>query len=403
MAWGEIKVEEQRKLFVEACLSGNQTIASLCRLYQISRETGYKWLNRFKTEGLEGLKDKSRAPSLQALAVDPNLEKQIINVRIQYPTWGPKKVRALLERNYPKILWPSTTTIGNIFDKHGLTVTRKYRKRVPPSTTPLAPCHQPNDVWCMDFKGHFMTTLGEKCDPFTLTDACSRFLLRCVKLEFNRTEQVWGILDAAFREYGLPLYLRSDNGPPFASCAPGRLSKLSINLIKAGVMPEYIEPGKPQQNGRHERMHLTLKNETASPPENNLDLQKIRFQEFREYFNFIRPHEALDQKVPGDVYRLSTRKWDGHLRAPEYSDTQIKRKVTLSGCISWHGKNLFISETLIGEYVGIKENLESKLEVTYGPVILGIIDPDITFQVPEHKKRNRSRVPEHEKRRLRKV
>ncbi|MBA3814885.1 MAG: transposase [Alphaproteobacteria bacterium] len=163
-------------------------------------------MKRFEIEGQEGLKDKSRAPLIQSAATNPHIENQIVALRLQYPTWGPKKVRAFLERNYPKIIWPSTTTIGDIFDKHGLTVARKYRRRVPPST-PLAHCLEPNDVWCMDFKGYFMTALGEKCDPFTLTDACSRFLLRCVKLELNRTEQVWGILDAAFREYGLPLYL----------------------------------------------------------------------------------------------------------------------------------------------------------------------------------------------------
>jgi transposase InsO family protein len=392
MAWGEIKVEDQRKLFVKACLKGELTIADLCRLYEISRDTGYKWLNRFKKDGLEGLKDKSRAPLVQACATDSHLEKQIIDVRIKYPTWGPKKVRALLVKHYPKMPWPSTTTIGNLFDKHGLTVARKYRRRVPPRTEPLAHCQQPNDVWCMDFKGYFMTPSGDKCDPFTLTDACSRFLIRCVKLDFNRTEQVWSILDAAFREYGLPLYLRSDNGPPFASCAPGRLSKISINLIKAGVIPEYIEPGKPQQNGRHERMHLTLKNETATPPEKTLGLQKVKFQEFQEYFNFIRPHEALNQKVPADVYRSSERKWDGHLRSPEYLENQITRKVMISGCISWKGKNLFVSETLSGEYVGVKESLDGNLEVKYGPIILGTIAPDITFNVPEHKKRRSRKV-----------
>ncbi|MBA3814884.1 MAG: transposase [Alphaproteobacteria bacterium] len=158
------------------------------------------------------------------------------------------------------------------------------------------------------------------------------------------------------------------------------------------MIPEYIQPGKPQQNGRHERMHLTLKNETASPPANNLELQMIRFQEFREYFNFTRPHEALEQKVPADLYRSSPRSWDGHLRAPEYLETQLKRKVMLSGCISWNGKNLFISETLIGEYVGITETAGEDLEVRYGPIILGIIDPNIIFKVPAHKKRRSRKI-----------
>lgn len=392
MAWGEIKVDNQRELFVKACLAGDLTIADLCRLYEISRDTGYKWLNRFKKEGLGGLKDKSRAPLIQACATDPNLVQQVIDVRIKYPTWGPKKVRAFLERQYPKMLWPSTTTIGNLFDKHGLTVARKYRRRVPPRTEPLAHCQQPNDVWCMDFKGYFMTTMEEKCDPFTLTDAHSRFLIRCLKLDFNKTQDVWGVLDAAFREYGLPLYLRSDNGPPFATCSPGRLSRLAVNLIKAGVTPEYIDPGHPEQNGRHERMHLTLKNETATPAEKNLNLQKIKFKEFTEYFNFIRPHESLNQKVPADIYRFSERKWDGHLRSPEYLENQITRKVMMSGCISWKGENLFMTEVLKGEYVGIKETINGNFEVSYGPIMLGTIGHEDTFKVPEPKKRRSRKV-----------
>lgn len=390
MAWGEVKVEDRRKEFVHAYKESSLSFADLCRKFEISRKNGYKWVERFNQEGFEGLKNRSRAPINQNYTTHPTLVDQIIEVRLKYPTWGPKKVLAWLQINYPDISWPGTTTIGNIFDRNGLTIPRKYRRRVPPQTKPLSHCQQSNDVWCMDFKGYFLTHDGQKCDPITLSDAYSRYLIRCVKLDFNRTQNVWGVLDASFREYGLPLYLRSDNGPPFASCAPGRLSKLSINLIKAGITPEWIDPGKPQQNGRHERMHLTLKNETANPPAENLDLQQIRFKEFQEYYNFIRPHEALNQNSPGNVYVPSERKWDGHLRSPEYGDSIQKRKIMKCGCIGWKGENIFISEILYGEYVGIIEQ-EKSFEVKYGPIILGHINHENNFRVPEGKKR-RSRV-----------
>lgn len=387
MAWGEIKVEERRKEFVELYQSDVFTFADLCRKFEISRPKGYKWINRFKQEGLEGLKDRSRARHFQDDSTPSQLVDQIISVRIKYPTWGPKKVYAWLVSQYPNIIWPSTTTLGNIFDRNGLTVRRKYRRRVPPRTSPLAHCQQPNDVWCIDFKGYFLTGDGQKCDPCTISDAYSRYLIRCTKLDFNRTNNVWGLLDASFREFGLPLYLRNDNGPPFASCAPGRLSKLSVNLIKAGVIPEWIDPGKPEQNGRHERMHLTLKNETASPSAANLDMQQIRFQEFQHYYNFIRPHEALNQKTPAEVFIPPVRIWDGHLRSPEYDRYTQKRKVMKCGCIGWHGKNLFISEVLYGEYIGLNEYEDGIFELNYGPIKLGTIDQNDVFNVPEHRKR----------------
>lgn len=391
MAWGEVKVENRRKEFINAFLEGFYNFSDLCRKFEISRKNGYKWIGRFQEEGFEGLKDRSRAPLYQASATDPELIELILALRLEHTTWGPKKVLAELEKLYPDIQWPSRTTIGNIFDRNGLTVPRVYRRRVPPRTTPLAHCQQSNDLWCIDFKGTFLTRDGKKCDPLTLTDAHSRYLIRCVQLDFNRGEHVWGVLDSAFREYGLPLFLRHDNGPPFASCAPGRLSKLSIKLIKAGVMPEWIEPGKPQQNGRHERMHLTLKNETTIPPAENLDVQRQRFKKFQSYFNFTRPHEALDQKTPGEIYRSSERKWDGHLRPPEYADSQEKRKIMKCGCIGWHGKNLFISEALYGEYVGITQQAEGCFEVSYGPISLGTIDTNNCFKVPENTKRRVSK------------
>lgn len=389
MAWGETKVEDRRKEFVEACIQGDLAMAELCRLFEISRNNGYKWLDRYKNGGDEALKDRSRAPLKQALEVGPEIINEILDVRIRYRTWGPKKVLGWLKTNRPNQDWPSTTTIGNIFDRNGLTVPRKYRRRVPGKTSPLSHCQQSNDVWCTDFKGWFLTGDAKKCDPFTLTDGASRYLLRCCKLSSNNVNHVWGVLDSAFREYGLPSFMRHDNGPPFGSCGVARLTSLSVKLIKAGVTPEWIDPGKPEQNGRHERMHLTLKNETAAPPATTLELQEMKFAEFVNYFNFIRPHEAIEQKTPGSIYQVSSRKWNGVLKSPEYDSEYDVRKIRYCGSIKWHGDEIYIGSVLAGEPVGLKETEEGMLRVSYGPIILGIIDQNNEFRIPPGKKRNR--------------
>ncbi len=389
MAWGINIVENKRKLFIDACYEDKATMADLCRAYNISRKNGYKWLNRYKNGGEDCLKDQSRAPLKQALETNPELVDEILSVRHCFPTWGPKKVYAWLQSNRPEIVWPSTTTIGNLFDKYGLTVARKFRRRVPGKTAPLVHCKQSNDVWCTDFKGWFLTADGSKCEPFTLTDGATRFLFRCVKLNRNDTNHVWAVMDAAFREYGLPWYMRNDNGPPFASCGVGRFSELSVRLIKAGVTPEWIDPGKPQQNGRHERMHQTLKNETAMPPELTLVKQDVKFKEFKEYFNFTRPHEALGQKTPGSVYVASERSWDGILRSPEYSSDYVVRGVRHNGSIRWKGEEIYVGKTLTGEPVGLNELEDGRFEVHYGPIILGTIDMNSEFIMPPGNKRRR--------------
>jgi len=396
MAWKEINVEDQRKKFVSECLEDKFTMSELCRLYEISRQKGYKWLNRYKLGGCEALKNQSRAPLIQACKTSPELIDKILDVRIRFRTWGPKKVRAWLENNHPEVEWPSSTTIGNIFDKNGLTVPRKFRRRVPGKTVPLSHCQQSNDVWCTDFKGWFLTGDGQKCEPFTLTDGATRFLIRCLKLHSNNTDNVWGALDSAFREFGMPLFLRSDNGPPFATCGIGRFSPLSIKLIKAGVTPEWIDPGKPEQNGRHERMHQTLKNETANPPEPTLDIQDMKFKEFVNYFNFIRPHEAINQRTPGSIYMPSNRVWTGRFKSPEYPSDYIVRQVRLNGTIKWKGELPYLGRVLYGEPVGLKEEENGSWKVYYGPIILGHIDNDKQFSRPECAKRRRYKKPENQ-------
>jgi transposase InsO family protein len=281
------------------------------------------------------------------------------------------KVLAYLERSAPKTAWPAASTIGELFDREGLTVKRKLRRRSPPSSAPFAHCEAANDVWCIDFKGWFLTGDGKRCEPLTITDAHSRYLLRCQALPRTDTEHVWPVLDAAFREFGLPHYMRSDNGPPFASVGAGGLSKLSVMLIKAGVTPERIAPGKPQQNGRHERMHLTLLQDVADPPAKSMREQLKRLRDFQRLYNEERPHQALDNATPADRYQTSSRRFDGTLRSPEYGDQEV-RWVRHNGEIKLGGKFIYISAALAGEPVGLDES-ESCWSVSYGPIMLGTI------------------------------
>jgi hypothetical protein len=239
---------------------------------------------------------------------------------------------------------------------------------------PFAACGDANTVWCIDFKGWFLTGDGTHCEPLTLSDAHSRYLLRCQPLGRTDGEHVWPVLDAAFCEFGLPLRLRSDNGPPFASTGAGGLSRLAVKLIKAGVRPERIAPGKPQQNGRLERLHLTLLRDTASPPARSLREQLGRFRDFQRLYNEERPHAALGNTTPAEHYRLSPRRWDGVLREPEYPAEAAVRRVHRNGAIRWRGAEIYLSEALVGEPVSLVERQDGGWMVHYGPIELGIID-----------------------------
>jgi transposase InsO family protein len=294
-------------------------------------------------------------------------------------------VRAYLERRAPKTDWPAASTIGELYDREGLTVKRKLRRRSQPSSAPFADCEAANDVWCMDFKGWFLTGDGERCEPLTITDAHSRYLLRCQALPCTDTDHVWPVLDAAFREFGLPHYMRSDNGSPFASTGAGGLSRLSVKLIKAGVTPQRIAPGKPQQNGRHERMHLTLLQEAADPPAHSMRDQLKRLRAFRQRYNEERPHQALDNATPAERYHASPRRFDGILRSPDYGDQEVRR-VRHNGEIKLDGKFVYINAALAGEPIGLTES-EGCWTVSYGPIMLGTI----AYQSDELRKPRRKR------------
>jgi putative transposase len=376
MPWRNITMLEERKSFVIEALRIHETKLSfleLCEIHNVSPKTGYKWLNRFIKNGEAGLVDLPRTPLAKPTKISPEVEQTVLNIRQQYPKWGPKKIHAEMVNHFSSLNIPSISSIGNILQKYHLSKSRIYRRHVA-QTAPLGHCLVPNDTWSYDFKGWFLTGDGAKCEPLTITDGFSRYLLECKHMEKKRGGDVWNVLERVFLEYGLPNKIRSDNGPPFASLSVGRLSALAIKLIKIGITPEWIEPGCPEQNGRHERFHLTLKLETASPPALSLKLQQEKFKQFKEFYNNKRYNEALGQKTPQEIYQPSVRIWDGKFRSPEYSAEYDMRKVRSSGEISWNGSDFFISEMLRGEFVGIKEIDVGLMGVHYGPILLGKID-----------------------------
>jgi putative transposase len=373
MGWMETCAVDERMRFVMAVEERDEAFAAVCRRFGVSRKTGYKWLERYEEAGVAGLVDRSRAPLNHPQAMTPEIAERCVSVRRAHPTWGPVKVRAWLARHVPQTEWPAASSIGELFDREGLTVNRRLRRRSPPSSAPFARCTDANDVWCMDFKGWFVTGDGTCCEPLTLSDAHSRYLLRCQALARTDTEHVWPVLEAAFREFGLPLRLRSDNGPPFASRGAGGLSQLAVKVIKAGVVPERIAPGKPQQNGRLERLHLTLLQDTARPPAYSLRAQLARLRRFQHLYNEERPHAALGNDTPAEHYAVSPRRFDGILRQPDYSGDHTVRRVRTNGEIKWQSHTIYISEALVGEPVGLLEDADGDWAVSYGPIALGII------------------------------
>lgn len=370
MAWGEVKVEDQRKKFVNEL--AHSSMSDVCRRFDISRPTGYKWLARHEEEGLDGLYDRSKVPHSQK-TISESIENKILKMKHKFPKLGPKKIHVKLLESDENICWPCPSSVGNILSRNGLTIRRKLRKRVAANVPSAFDGTQINEVWCMDFKGTLRTFDNNACDPFTLTDSCSRYLIKCQILKRNNYTNVWAVLETAFREFGLPLYILSDNGPPFATLGAGRLSRLSINLIRAGVKPLWIEPGKPYQNGRHERMHGTMQSYLGKPAANSIIDLKDKLKQFQEYYNIDRPHEALGQKPPGKIYVGSNREWYGKFQSPEYDQEYKVRKVQKCGTMNLSGERIYVGETFYGENVGILEGNEG-FEVYYSDVFLGIIN-----------------------------
>ena len=374
MPWKESKPMNEKVRFIGYYLESEWTMAALCREFNISRKTGYKLVRRYLERGIEGLKDISRAPHHNPNAVSSGIERLIVAARGEHPTWGPRKLKAWLARHHPDLNIPVPSTIGEILKRHGLVVSRRRSRRTPPYTEPFVGCDSSNRVWCADFKGWFKTGDGARCDPFTLTDAYSRYLLRCQAV--NRTDYygVKPLFDAAFREYGIPQAIRTDNGPPFVTTTLGGLSRLSIEWIKLGIIPERIEPGKPAQNGRHERMHRTLKAETATPPRKNIKSQQLAFNGFLVEYNNERPHEALNQRTPSDLYKPSPTELPVNLPDIVYPDTFTIRKVHSQGDIRWKSKQIHLSQTLAGELVGFEQLDDRYWNIYFADIKLAKLD-----------------------------
>jgi putative transposase len=374
--WIECNVVEQRMRFVIEWERAETSMAALCRAFQISRPTGYKWIARAELDDdrVMMMSNRSRAPLSRPQTTEARIEDLIVRARKLRPQYGPRKLRVWLTELGHKRL-PAASTMGDILKRNGLSRPRKFRRRAPPSTQPFAKCTEPNAVWCVDFKGHFRTRDGTRVYPLTIMDAHTRFLLRCEGLTKPDAKHAQVVFESAFREFGVPAAIRSDNGPPFASVGVGGLSPLSVWWIRLGIIPERIEPGKPQQNGRHERMHLTLKQHTASPPAADLVTQQRDFDRFRKLYNEERPHEAIGQIPPARVYHSSSRVFVEPTRHDDSIEADVDQAfVENDGCIAIGRRRFFIGTSLAYQFVQLHPAGERSWSVSFGPIHLGLLD-----------------------------
>ena len=383
MPWHQSDRVNERLKFVAAAQSASESMTELCLRFGISRKTGYKLLRRYESEGPDGLRDRSRSPRSHPNRTSPEFERAILRVRKAHPTWGSKKILAVLDRESVVSDLPARSTVDQVLKRAGLVVPRgARRKRRGPQAAPMVDAQQPNDVWSIDYKGWFRVGDGTRCDPLTVNDVCSRASLECRALVSPKLEDVQWQLDSLFREIGLPGAMLSDNGPPFASQGIAGLSRLGVWLLKLEVQPIFIQPGHPEQNGRHERFHETLKAETASPPRPTIRAQQSAFDRFTACYNEERPHEALDMRTPAEVYRPSTRSMPSRLLDFEYDDVFEVRRVRTDGTIKWEGEHVFVGAAMSGERVGIKPVGEVDWHVHLGAMRLGLLHEDSRLVVP---------------------
>lgn len=364
---------DQRLAFMAEWLRDEWTMTELAERYGISRKTAYKWVDRYEADPAAGLGDRPRAPHTHGRAMAASIRDAILALRGAHRHWGPKKLRAILRERQPAEPWPAASTIGDLLRRAGLSQPRRRTRYIVPLTQPLAAAQAPNDVWTADFKGWFRTADQTRCDPLTVADACSRFVFCCrIVAPSERGVRPW--FERAFREYGLPLAMRTDNGSPFATTGAGHLSRLAVWWLKLGIQLDRIDRGHPEQNGRHERFHLTLQQETTTPPAATPAAQQRRFDRMRRGFNTERPHEALGQRPPGRVYTPSPRPYPARLEDPWYDATHQVRRVRNRGQIKWGGDFVFVSEAVCGELVGLAETECGDWRVHFMQEELGRID-----------------------------
>lgn len=374
MPWKETCVMDQKLQFISDWLEEMYTMTELCEAYGISRKTGYKWVGRYDSEGLDGVKAKSCRPHHHPHTIDEHRCNWIIETKLGHQAWGPKKIVDYLKRRYPEQSWPADSTVGEILRRAGLVKARKRRRKISADTQPFKACHHPNAVWSTDFKGDFTLGNRQRCYPLTISDNASRYLFQCRGLARTGEVQVRPWFEWVFREYGLPDAIRTDNGPPFASRALGGLSRLSKWWIQLGIKPERIEPGKPQQNGRHERMHRSLKAGTAMPPKYSMVAQQRAFDRFVKEYNEDRSHEALARKTPAQIYYPSSRGYPAKLPTINYDARYEVRHVRHNGEIKWKGRFIYVSQILAKEPIGLKKITESQWQLYFSFYLLGTYD-----------------------------
>lgn len=364
---------DQRVAFIGEWLRQERTMTELAARYGVSRKTAYKWVERYEADAVHGLADRSRAPLAPGRAHGDEMREAVLALRREHPRWGPKKLRAVLRERHPRRSWAAASTMGDWLRAAGLSTPQRRERYVTPRTQPLAAATEPNAVWTADFKGWFRTADGTRCDPLTVADACSRFVL-CCRIVAPTERGVRPRFERVFREYGLPGAIRTDNGPPFATTGAGRLSHLAVWWLKLGIGLDRIDPGHPEQNGRHERFHLTLQQETTTPPAATPQAQQRRFDRMRKAFNTERPHEALGQQPPARHYTASPRPYPAKLEDAWYDASHQVRRVKENGQIRWHGDMIFVSEAVRGELVGLAETERGDWTVRFLQIELGRVD-----------------------------
>ena len=374
MPWKIINTMDQKIQLTADWQSGLFNVTDLSNKYGVSRPIIYKWVSRYEEYGLDGLKEQSRRPNYSPNETADHIIQLIVKEKLKNCNRGPKKVYNQLKRQYPDIDWPAPSTIGEHLKKHGLVKERKRRLRVPPYTEPFKLCQTPNSVWSADYKGQFYMKNKHVCYPLTISDNHSRYLIKCKGLPGPRYQPTRKVFESAFIEHGLPDAIRMDNGTPFAGKGIGGLSRLSIWWIQLGIVPERIDKGCPEQNGRHERMHRTLKAEAINSKALNMKEQQKRFDWFRFDYNYNRPHESLNQNPPSDYYHKSERKYIEKPVLPNYDHDFIVRRVCSGGDIKLHGRRYYLTELLFGQDVGLKEAADGQLTVYYSFQPIGIID-----------------------------
>ncbi|MGJ4891454.1 integrase core domain-containing protein [Bradyrhizobium sp. HKCCYLR20261] len=353
-------------------------MTELCARHGVSRETFYVWERRRASGDPQWFEEKSHAVQNCPHATEDRLVQQIIAARQRFPHFGPKKIKAWLGSERPQVGWPAASTIGDILKREGLVQARPRRRRAIAQGELVTPAEGPNDEWAIDFKGWFRTRDGTRCDPLTITDAASRYLIE-VRIVDPTATGVKNAMELVFKEIGLPRAIRSDNGVPFGSTGAGGLSTLSVWWLKLGIEPRYIPPSSPQDNGRHERMHRTLKAETSKPPAGTAAEQQRRFDAFRRHFNEERPHEALGQVAPIKLWRSPQRSMPSRLDDPWYDADHQVRRVRPNGVIKWRGEFVFVGEALAGELIGLTKHETGGHIVRFSARDLGIIDRDRRF------------------------